>query len=114
MAITKSNTALLTAVTTSQTSSAIPTSGDYADEVYVSIVVVGTPSGAASFFISWSPDNGTTYYVSQTYSTPLVAGTYDWTISLPVTCTKVEITFVTQTGGTSSTLTAQLGQVTAV
>lgn len=114
MAITKTNTTLLNAVTTTQTSSAQDTSGDYADDLYVSITQVGTATTAASFYLQWSDDAGATYHVSATYAAGLTAATYEWVVSVPVTATNVKVTFTAQAGGTSSTCTAQLGRVTAV
>jgi hypothetical protein len=116
MAATKgTGTSVLSAVTTTQTSSAIDVSGDNADEIYVSLVVVGTPTGSASFIVQQSPDTGTTYYNGPTYSAALVAGTYYWgPILLGITCTKVKVAFTQQSGGTSGTLTAQLNKVTGL
>lgn len=114
MAATKSSTTLLSAVTTTTTSSAADCSGDYAQQVYVSIAVVGSPSGAATFSLQWSPDGGTTYYSGPTYSADVTATIDYWVIDVPVTATKVKIVFTAQTGGTSSTCTAQLGQVTGI
>jgi hypothetical protein len=114
MAATKANATLLSAVTTTQTSSAQDTSGDYADDLYVSIAQVGTATTAASFIVQWSEDAGTTYYNSQTYTAGLTAGTYYWTISIPSTATNVKVAFTQQSGGTSSTCTAQLGRVTGI
>ena len=70
-------------------------------------------STAATFTPQWSPD-GTTYYSGQTYTAPLTAVTTNWTIAVPVTAEDVQIVYTAQSGGTSSTLTAQLGQVTGV
>lgn len=112
MAIAKSPATLLSAVTTSQTSSAQDISGDYVQQLFVDIVVVGTPTVAASVQPQWSPD-GTIFYNGPTFSTTLAAGTYDTVIDVPVTAKSVKVVFVQQTGGTSSTATVQLGQVTA-
>jgi hypothetical protein len=115
MAASKTTTPILSAVTTSQTSTAISTASDYADTVYASLVVVGTPTGSATFQIQASPDGGTTYYADgPVYSAALVAATYQWVIALDPTVTKVEVVFVAQAGGTSGTFTAQLGQVTGI
>ncbi len=113
MAATKNADALLSAVTTTQTSSAVDTSTHYGDDIYAKLVVAGTPSTTATFTPQYSPD-GSAYYNGQTYSAPLVAGTYYWVVSVPVTAKNVKVDFVTQTGGTSSTFTAQLGEVTGV
>lgn len=115
MAITKgTGTSLLSAVTTTQNSSAVDVSGDYADAIYVKLVVVGTPTTSASFIIQQSPDGGTTYYNGPSYSATLVAGTYYWVIQLDPTCTKTILAFTAQGGGTSGTFTAQLNKVTGV
>jgi hypothetical protein len=116
MAATKgTGTSVLSAVTTTQTSSAIDVSGDNVDEIYVSLVVVGTPTTSANFAIQQSPDAGTTYYSGPIYSAALTAGTYYWgPILLGMTCTKVKVSFTAQSGGTSSTLTAQLNKVTGL
>lgn len=114
MAISKTNATLLSAVTTTQTSSAQDTSGDYANDLYVSIAQVGTATTAASFQVQWSEDAGSTYYNSGTYTAGTAAATYYWTVSIPATATNVKVAFTQQSGGTSSTCTAQLGRVTAV
>jgi hypothetical protein len=114
MAMTKANATLLNAVTTTQTSSAQDISGDYADDLYVSIAVVGTATAGATFQVQWSEDGGTTYYNSPVYTAGLTAATYYWVVSIPATATHVKVVFTQQTGGTSSTCTAQLGRVTAI
>ena len=94
MAITKgTGTSVLSAVTSTQTSSAVSTSGDYADAIYAKCVVVGTPTGGASFNIQQSPDGGTTYYTGPTYTFgTLVAATYYiGPIALDPTCTSVKV-----------------------
>ncbi len=115
MAVTKgTGTTLLNGVTTSQTSAAVSASGDDVTEVYVTIVVVGTPTAAASVQVQVSPDGGTTYYSPATLlvSTPLAAGTYQFVLVLPPSATKFQVVFVAQIGGTSSTCTAQSNDVT--
>jgi len=114
MAATKTSTSILSAVTTTQTSPVVDCSTDYAQEVYVSIAQVGTATTPASFDVQWSPDGGTTYYTSATYSAGTAAATYYWVVSVPVTATKLKVDFTAQAGGTSSTCTAQLGQVTGI
>jgi hypothetical protein len=99
--------------TASGTTNPISCSTDYVQEVYVSIVQVGTASTAANFYVQWSPD-GSTYYSGQTYTAPTSAATTNWVIAVPVTAEDVQIVYAAQSGGTSSTLTAQLGQVTGV
>ena len=88
-------------------------STDYLQEVYVSLVQVGSATTAATFIVQASPD-GSTYYSGPTYTAPTTAGTYNWTIAVPVTAEDVQIVYTAQAGGTSSTLAAQLGQVTGV
>lgn len=114
MAISKSASSIFSSVTTSQTSSAVDCSTDYAQQIYVDVVVVGSPSAGATYQPQWSPDGGTTYYNGYVYTVSTSAGTYDNVIDVPVTATKIKLVFVAQTGGTSSTINAQLGQVTAV
>ncbi len=119
MAITKSTTAVSAgtwqsgSVTASGTSLAVATSSDYADCVYITIVQVGTASTAATFNVQQSPD-GSTFYAGATFTAGLAAATYTWQIALDPTCEKVQVAWTTQSGGTSSTITIQLGQVTAV
>lgn len=114
MAITKSPASVLSAVTSTGSSSAVDCSGNYAQELLVSITVVGTATTGASFIIQSSPDGGTTYYNSVSYVAGLSAGTYYWILQVPVTANKIIVAYTQQSGGTSSTITAQLGQVTAV
>lgn len=99
--------------TTSGTTVAINTTSDYAQQIYLSIVQVGTATTAASFTIQTSPD-ASTFYSLTTMSAGTTAGTYQWVIDVPITCEAVQIVYSAQSGGTSSTLTAQLGQVTGV
>ena len=114
MALTKTYAALLTGVTTTQNSSASTAPNVcYAACVYAKLVVVGTPTVSAAFYVGQSPDQST-YYNSATYSAPLAAATYYWTIPLDPTCESIIIYFTQATGGTSSTFTAQLGEVTGV
>lgn len=111
MAATKSASAVLTGQTSSTTSSAVSCATTYAQELYVEIVVVGSPTVGASFIVQWSPDGGTTYYNSQSYVADLTAASYYWTIQIPATATHVKQAYTAQTGGTSSTCTSQLGTV---
>ena len=99
--------------TASGTTNPISCATDYAQQVFVSIAQVGTATTAASFVVQWTPD-GTTYYGSPSYAAGTAAGTYYFTIDVPVTAQDVEIVYSAQAGGTSSTLNAQLGQVTGV
>jgi hypothetical protein len=116
MAVTKSATTFTWAsgsATASGTTNAITCSADYIQEVYVQIVQVGTATTAATFTVQWSPD-GSTYYSGQTYTAPTGAATTAWAVAVPVTAESVQIVYTAQSGGTSSTLTAQLGTVTGV
>jgi hypothetical protein len=116
MAATKSSATFTWAsgsATASGTTSPISCSADYLQEVYVSIVQVGTATSGASFAVQSAPD-GSTYYSSQTYTAGTSAATYTWVIAVPVTAESVQIVYTAQSGGTSSTLTAQLGQITGV
>jgi hypothetical protein len=97
--------------TASGTTNPLDCSTDYAQQVYVSVAISGTPASGSSFQLAWSPDGGTTYYYGPTYTTGTAAQTYYWVIDVPVTATKVEIVY---TSVTSSTLVAQLGQVTGI
>lgn len=116
MAASRSNATLLSAVTTTQTSSAVDVSAGYGGTIGVSIVVAGTATTAASFQVLWSPDGGTTYYVlgGATYQAGTAAGTYNFSIDIPIGATKIEIAFTAQVGGTSSTCTAQASWVSGV
>lgn len=116
MAATKASSSLLAAVTTTTTSAAVDVSAHYADTVYGSIAVVGTPTVAAAVQVQESPDGGTTWYSPPTglYSTALAAGTYYFRIPVDPTATRVQVVFTQQTGGTSSTCTVQLGEVTGI
>ena len=114
MAATKSAVSIMAAITTTQNSSQIDCSTDYAQEVYASITQVGTANtSAAQFLIAWSPD-GSTFYNGPIYTAGVNAATYYWTLAVPVTAVKVMINFTAQNGGTSSTITAQLGQIVGI
>ena len=100
--------------TSSGTTNAITTTGLYAKSVYASIVQVGTATTAATFTIQQSPD-GSTYYSGPTYTIGTAAATYTpGPIALDPTCASVQIVYTAQSGGTSSTATFQLGEVTGV
>lgn len=114
MPASKSAASVFSGVTASGTSTPVDCSTDYAQQLFVSIQQVGTATTGASFQIQWSPDGGTTYYNSAVYTAGLSAATYYWTIDIPVTATKVQVIYTQQSGGTSSTITAQLGQVTGI
>jgi hypothetical protein len=109
MAATKGAVSILSAVTTTQTSAAIDCSTYEIQQIFANIVVAGTPTGAAAIQPQYSVDGGTTYYNGFTYKTDLAAGTYPFIIDVPPTTNRLKLVFTQQTGGTSSTLTAQLG-----
>ena len=116
MAITKgSGTSVISSTASTTTSSAQSVSANYATEVYISIVQVGTATTAATVQILVSPD-GTTYYSpgALLITAPLAAGTYNWVLQIPVTAIDYEVTFTTQSGGTSSTVVVQSNNVSAV
>lgn len=101
--------------TASGTTNAISTSAYYSAAVYVKVVVVGTPTGSFNFTIQQSPD-GTNFYSGQTFSAPLAAGTYYYGppfLTLDPSTESVQIVYTAQSGGTSSTLTAQISYVSA-
>ena len=99
--------------TASGTTNPITTTGLYAKTVYIAIAQVGVPTTGATFTINQSPD-GTTYYAGPTYSPGLLTAFPPWIIMLDPTCAAVTITWTAQAGGVSSTLTAQLGEVTGI
>lgn len=114
MAATRSQTSLFSGQTTTATSSAVDCSTDYAREAYVAITQTGTASSPATFYFQFSAD-GTNYtYLSPTYSAGIAAATYYWQIPLPVGFKKVKMTYTQQSGGTSSSCTADLNEVTGV
>src|ERR1700688_2771974 len=97
------------------TSAAQLVSTNYATEVYIDLVQVGTATTAATIQIQVSPD-GSTYYspASLLITGPLAAGTYDWVIQIPVTAIDFKVAFTQQSGGTSSTIVVQSNAVTGV
>jgi hypothetical protein len=116
MAATKSPSTFTWAsgsATASGTTNPISCATDYFQQIYVQIVQVGTATSAATFTPQSSPD-GSTYFSTQTYTAPTATGTYTWVIDVPVTAEGVQIVYTAQSGGTSSTLTAQLGQLTGL
>lgn len=115
MPATRSNAALLTAQTTSQTSTpATNVSTGYGGTIGVSIAQVGTPTTPSSFTVNWSPDGGTTYYALPSIQGPSAAGTNPYTVDIPIGATHVTITFTAAVGGTSSTITAQASWVATI
>lgn len=114
MALTKGATALATNVTTTSTTSAVDVSDAYAPGITWSIVQVGTATTAARFTVEVSVDGGTTYRGVQSVAAGLAAGTYSDSIALDPFVTHVRLAFTQQSGGTSSTLNAQVGEVTGL
>lgn len=114
MPLTKTSSAILTGQTTTTTSSAIDVSSSYISDVYVSATQVGTATSAASFQVLFSPDSGTTWYSGQLFTAGLNAGTYYWIINVPNDATHIKIAYTQQSGGSSSTLTAQVGMITGL
>lgn len=117
MAITKGAGATVIASTASTTtSSAQNSSADYVTEVYISMVISGTATGAATVQIQVAPDGDNTYYSpgELLYTAPLAAGTYYKVYTIPVTATRWKAAFTQQSGGTSSTVVVQSNNVTAV
>lgn len=118
MALTKSSTAGTWASgssTTSGTSNGVDISGSYASEVDVQIVQVGTASTAAQFYVEFSAD-GTNYRSSVgPFNAGLTAATYKFG---PIVCPpgqgSVRVVQTVQSGGTSSTITFDVGKVTAL
>lgn len=100
--------------TASGTTNPVDCSGDYAQQLYYDLVQVGTATTAASIQVKVSPDGGTTWYLLTTVTFGTAAGTYDGVIDIPITAKSVEVVYSAEAGGTSSTLTIQLGQVTGV
>ena len=99
--------------TTSGTTNAINTAALYAASVYAFITQVGTATTPAAFTIQQSPE-GVNYFPGPTYTAGTAAGNYSWIIALDPTCTSVKIVYTSQAGGTSSTLSPELGEVTGV
>lgn len=117
MAASRSNSTLLSAVTATQTSSPVDVSTGYGGTVAVSIVQVGTATTAAQFTLQWSPDGGTTYYQipgTGAFQAGTAAGTYNFTVDIPIGAYKIEVAFTAQSGGTSSTCTAQAAWVSGI
>jgi hypothetical protein len=117
MAATKNETAFSfpSGGTVNGTATAINIASDYTQQAFVRIVQVGTATTAATFTIQASPGGVTpTYYNWQTYTAPMAAGQYDWVIDVPVGSQSVQIVYTAQVGGTSSTISAELGQLTGL
>lgn len=102
--------------TTTGVTNPISTASHYEDDVWGNIVVVGTPSAPASIQVEESPDGGTTWYAlpEKVFTTNIVAGSYPFSCPIELSTTDVQISYVAQTGGTSSTFTAQLSSITGI
>lgn len=113
MALTKAATSLASSVTTTSTTSGVDISNAYRSSVYYSMVQVGTATTAASMVVEVSPDGSTWYDLTEiTFGT--AADTYEGVVEMPDDAQEVRLAFTAQSGGTSSTLNAQVGEVTAL
>lgn len=115
MALTKSSASHVSGQTSSTTTTATDISAVYRAAIGVSIVQVGTATTAATFIVQVSFDGGTTYH---DWTGPVGAGTaaatYTWAVELPDAANRVRLVYTAQSGGTSSTLSAIVGEVTAL
>ncbi len=115
MALTKSGVSHVSGQTTSTTTAATDISASYRSAIGVSIVQVGTATTAATFRVQVSQDGGTNYYDwTGDIAAGTAAGTYTWEVELPDAANRVRLVYVQQAGGTSSTLAATVGKVTAL
>lgn len=114
LALTKTDTSHVSGQTTSTTTTATDISNAYRASIYISIVQVGAATTAATVQIEVSTD-GTNYF---DYGGVLTAGTaaatYEWVVQLPDDAQNVRLVFTQQSGGTSSTLSARVGEVTGI
>lgn len=103
--------------TASGTTNTVNTATDPYDALWGQVVVVGTPTVGASIQVQESVD-GSTWWASpvkQWTASTLAAGTYVFgPIPIDPTASLVEVVYTAQTGGSSSTVTMQLGQVTLI
>jgi hypothetical protein len=92
------------------------TSGPYAATVFGQVVVAGTATAGAQVQVQERPYGSSTWYspATKVYTAPLAAGTYSFEIPLDPTAAQAQLVYTQQTGGTSSTFTAELGQVTGL
>lgn len=97
--------------TTSGTTNPIDVSAVDEATISISIAVVGSPTAGASFQAQYSYD-GTSYYTIRSATAPTAAGTYYWTIAMPLSAADVQVVYTAQTGGTSSTIAIQVGKFT--
>jgi hypothetical protein len=109
---TKSNAALATNVTATATQTAVEVgAANFRPAAALQIAQVGTATTAATVVLQASVDGGTTYSDVATRTAGLAAATYSWVSSIPDAVSHVRTVFTEQSGGTSSTLNAQLGRV---
>jgi hypothetical protein len=103
--------------TASGTTNTINTATDPYDVLWGQVVVVGTPTAGASIQVQESVD-GSTWWSSpakQWTAGTLAAGTYQFgPIPIDPASNLVQVVYTAQSGGSSSTLTMQLGQVTQI
>lgn len=118
MALTKTFTAITWATgsaTASGTSNPVDISASYASEVDVQVVVAGAPTAAAQFTVEFSADASNFRAAVGPFSAGLTAGTYKFgPIACPPGQNSVRVVQTAQTGGTSSTLTADVSRTTAI
>jgi carbon monoxide dehydrogenase subunit G len=115
MPATKTGVSHVSGQTTSTTTTATDIGAIYRAMIGVSIVQVGTATTAATFRVQVSPDGGTNYYdFTGDIAAGTAAATYTWAVELPDASNRVRIVFVQQSGGTSSTLSAVVGELTAI
>jgi hypothetical protein len=115
VALTKTNVSIYSAQTSSVaigSATAYDLDDSYETDVYVSLVQTGTATTAASIEVHISPDDSD-YYRATVWSAGLTAATYQIVISVP-SGKAVKIVYTAQSGGTSSSLTAELCKVTAI
>jgi hypothetical protein len=115
MAATKgTGVTVISSTTSTTTSSAQNTATNYATELYVSIVQVGTATTAATVQVNVSPDSSTYYSPPSLLMSANLTGTSIWVIQIPVTAIGYTVTFTAQSGGTSSTCVVQSNAVTGI
>ena len=113
MALTKSSASILSAVTSTQTSSAVDISASYESTIYAILVQSGgTASSAATYQVQYSVD-GTNYYNGPTYAAGTANGSYYWLVDVPDDTTHIKIAY-TQPGSNTGTFTAQVGKITGL
>lgn len=118
MALSKTFTAVAgipSSGTASGTSTSVDISGSYASEVDVQIVQVGTAGTIASFFVEFSADNVNFRSTIGPFNAGNAASTYKFgPIICPAGQSYVRIVYTAQTGGTSSTITADVTRTTSL